>query len=69
VSKKSLSITKRQREVLALLATGATDYEIASRLNIRARTVQFHVDRIKTRLKARTRAEAVVKAHENGILS
>lgn len=68
MSKKATSITERQREVLALLARGATDREIARCLNIRARTVQFHVDRIKARLQARTRAEAITKAHEYRIL-
>ena len=62
------SITERQREVLVLLARGATDHEIAVQLDISARTVQFHVDRIKERLEARSRPEAVTRAHEQGIL-
>jgi len=68
VPKKRPSITERQRQVLVLLAMGATDYEIARRLDISARTVQFHVDRIKARLEARSRPEAVTRAHEQGIL-
>lgn len=65
---KLLSITERQRQVLVLLAKGATDYEIASQLDISARTVQFHVDRIKERLEARSRPELITRAHEQGLL-
>jgi DNA-binding NarL/FixJ family response regulator len=68
VPNKLLSITKRQRQVLVLLAGGATDHEIAVQLEISARTVQFYVDRIKERLQARSRPEAVTRAHEQGIL-
>ncbi|HNS49923.1 MAG TPA: helix-turn-helix transcriptional regulator [Anaerolineae bacterium] len=65
---KLLSITERQRQVLVLLAKGATDYEIANQLDISARTVQFHVDRIKERLEARSRPELITRAHEQGLL-
>jgi len=68
VPNKLLSITERQREVLVLLAKGATDYEIANQLDISARTVQFHVDRIKERLEARSRPELITRAHEQGLL-
>jgi len=68
VPNKLLSITERQRQVLVLLAKGATDYEIANQLDISARTVQFHVDRIKERLEARSRPELITRAHEQGLL-
>jgi len=68
VPNKLLSITERQRQVLVLLAKGATDYEIANQLDISARTVQFHVDRIKERLEARSRPELITRAHEHGLL-
>jgi len=68
VPNKLLSITERQREVLVLLARGATDHEIAHQLDISARTVQFHVDRIKERLEARSRPELITRAHEQGLL-
>lgn len=68
VPNKQPAITERQQEVLVLLAEGATDHEIARRLDISARTVQFHVDRIKERLEARSRPELITRAHEQGLL-
>src|ERR671935_117042 len=54
--------TTREREVLALLATGATDGEIADVLGLSPATVQTHVRNAKTKLGARTRAQAVALA-------
>jgi DNA-binding CsgD family transcriptional regulator len=61
--------TAREREVLALLATGATDGEIADVLQLSPATVQTHVRNAKTRLGARTRAQAVALAIAHGIIA
>ena len=61
--------TTREREVLALLATGATDVEIADILQLSPATVQTHVRNAKTRLGARTRAQAVALAIAQGIIA
>ena len=60
--------TRRQREVLELLAAGLTDKETAARLNLSPRTVEMHVARLLESLNCRTRTEAVRKAGERGWL-
>jgi len=61
--------TAREREVLALLATGATDAEIADLLGLSPATVQTHVRNAKTKLGARTRAQAVALAVAQGLIA
>lgn len=60
--------TRRQREVLALVAEGLTNGAIAERLFISEKTVGHHVSAILARLGARTRTQAVSIARERGIL-
>jgi DNA-binding CsgD family transcriptional regulator len=60
--------TPREREILALLATGATDNEIADILALSPATVQTHVRNAKTKLGARTRAQAVALAITHGMI-
>ena len=43
---KSLRVTPRQAEILALVASGLSDKEIASRLGLSPRTIQSHLDRL-----------------------
>lgn len=52
-------LTRRQREILALIAEGATDKEIAARLHIASTTAQKHVTNILRRLEVPNRAAAV----------
>ena len=52
-------LTSRQREVLQLLAEGKSMKEIASILNVTARTVAFHKYRMMEQLKIRTNAELI----------
>jgi DNA-binding CsgD family transcriptional regulator len=52
-------LTSREREILALLATGATNSQIAERLVVSESTVKSHVKRILRKLPAANRAEAV----------
>jgi DNA-binding NarL/FixJ family response regulator len=52
-------LTKRQQEVLQLVATGRTRKQIAEILNVSAKTVEFHKTRIMDQLELRTTAELV----------
>ncbi len=60
--------TRRQREVLDLLAAGLTDKETAAQLSLSPRTVEMHVARLLENLNCRARTEAVRKASERGWL-
>ena len=57
-------LTGRQADVLALLADGATNAEIAERLLLSVRTVDHHVSAILTRLGVRSRHEAAAVVRE-----
>jgi DNA-binding CsgD family transcriptional regulator/tetratricopeptide (TPR) repeat protein len=62
-------LTKRQLEVLALLASGLTGPEIAERLCVSQRTMEHHVSAILRKLKVHSREAAVAAATSRGILS
>ena len=62
------SLTAREREILALIATGLTNSEIAARLFISPLTCKSHVSRILTKLDARDRTQLVVIAYESGLV-
>ncbi|MGN6742880.1 MAG: response regulator transcription factor [Amnibacterium sp.] len=55
------SLTVREQEVLALVADGRTNRDIGLALYIEPRTVEKHVEHIRTKLGARSRAEAAAK--------
>jgi DNA-binding CsgD family transcriptional regulator len=61
-------LTPREHDVLALLADGASNKEIARSLGISASTVKFHVRSIADKLGADGRAEAVAHALRRGIV-
>ena len=61
-------LTEREREVLALVAEGLTNDEIANRLYLSPATARTHVSRILTKLDARNRAQLVVLAYETGLV-
>ena len=54
-----MKLSKRELEILELISWGYSDKEIACNLNISARTVQTHVNRIVIKLNARNRTNAV----------
>lgn len=56
---RALELTPRQREVVALIATGASDKEIGTALGIATATAQKHVTRLLKRLDVPNRAAAV----------
>ncbi len=61
------TLTKRERDVLALVAAGETDRDIAEQLMIAKTTVHSHLDRIRDKTGARRRAELTNLAHRLGI--
>ena len=60
--------SSREREVLALLAGGATDRQVAASLHLSPATVRTHVRNAKTKLGARTRAQAVALALQRHLI-
>jgi DNA-binding NarL/FixJ family response regulator len=60
-------LTEREREVLRLMARHRTNPEIARQLRISEKTVRNHVSNVLTKLQARDRAEAIVRAREAGL--
>ncbi len=61
------SLTDREREVVALVAVGLSNDEIAARLVVSPLTAKTHVSRSMTKLAARDRAQLVVIAYEHGL--
>lgn len=61
-------LTDREMEVIALLAQGLTNKEIAAELRVSAHTAKFHVNGILEKLGAMTRTEAVTIAVRSGFL-
>ncbi len=61
-------LTSRESEVLALLADGAGNKEIASRLGISEHTAKFHVSSILNKLGAASRTEAVTRGYREGLI-
>jgi DNA-binding NarL/FixJ family response regulator len=61
------SLTEREREVVALVAAGLSNDEIAAKLVVSPLTAKTHVSRAMTKVAARDRAQLVVFAYENGL--
>jgi DNA-binding NarL/FixJ family response regulator len=64
----STLLSQREQEVLALIATGSTNREIAAQLYLSPHTVKEHTSALYRKLKARNRAEAVQRAQRIGLL-
>ena len=61
-------LTDREQEVLALVADGLSNAEIAKRLYLSPATAKTHVSRAMIKLRARDRAQLVVIAYESGLV-
>jgi two-component system NarL family response regulator len=62
------NLTKRELDVVQLLAQGRSNKDIARRLNITEGTAKTHVKSILTKLDAISRTEAVAVAHKRGLV-
>ena len=60
-------LSDREREVLALIAQGLSNAEIAARLVISGKTVRNHVSNIFAKLQVADRAQAIIRARESGL--
>jgi DNA-binding NarL/FixJ family response regulator len=61
-------LTEREREVMALVAAGLSNQEIAEGLVVSPATVRTHLSRAMTKLGARDRAQLVVFAYQSGLV-
>ncbi|MQA97853.1 MAG: response regulator [Streptosporangiales bacterium] len=62
-------VTDREREVLALVARGLSNAEIAEHLRLSLATVKTHTGRLLGKLNARDRAQLVIVAYETGLVT
>lgn len=60
-------LTEREREVLALVANGLSNAEIAAQLALSLKTVRNHVSNIFSKLQVADRARAIIRAREAGL--
>ncbi len=63
------ALTDREAEVLRLIAQGLTNAEIAAQLIVSLETVKTHVAHVLTKLDARDRTQAVIRAYQTGFIT
>lgn len=62
-------LTERERDVLKVVARGASNQEVAAQLHISEATVKSHLGHVLTKLDLRDRAAAIVFAYEHGLVA
>jgi DNA-binding CsgD family transcriptional regulator/tetratricopeptide (TPR) repeat protein len=67
-SDEKTKLSRREQQVLRLIATGSTNKSIAAQLSVSERTVDRHVSNILTKLDVPSRAAAIAFAYENDLL-
>jgi DNA-binding NarL/FixJ family response regulator len=65
---RAAKLTEREAEVLALMAAGRSNAEIADELVVSVETVKTHVGNVLGKLGARDRTQAVIAAYESGFV-
>jgi len=65
----SAALTEREQTVLALLVAGYRNREMAERLQVSLKTVEFHVSQVLEKLGVRSRTEAMGKAIARGLIA
>ena len=65
---KLVHLNDREIEILTWVARGKTSAQIARKLSLAKRTVDFHIDNARIKLGAATRTAAVVKAVAGGLI-
>ena len=68
LKKRKYYLTRREREILQLIAQGKTNKEISKMLFISTETVKSHIKNIFKKLNIKNRVEAIMKAREQGIV-
>ena len=68
LSPRSANLNDREIQVLTWAARGKKSVEIASKLRLSKRTIDFHIDNARIKLRAATRTEAVIKAATSGLI-
>ena len=66
---ESAGLTDREGQILRLIAQGLSNAEIAAQLIVSAETVKTHVGHVLTKLGARDRTQAVIRAYHSGFIA
>ena len=66
--RETLGVSDRELEVLALLAAGRSNKEIANQLHVSPNTVKTHVAKLFEKLEAKRRTQAISRARELGMI-
>jgi LuxR family transcriptional regulator len=65
----TIGLTKRERDLLDMVADGLSAQEIAEQINLSTRTVEWHMHQAMQKLGAKNRVQAVVLAIRNGLVT